>query len=279
MSLLVTNSADANHYFKINQRNLQASLKKLSSGKRIINGSEDPGGLAVAMKLSSSIKRLAAAENNVQNGISFLEVQDGLLDTVGGIVTRISELKGLVSDDPLKSGTDKESYQAEYEELVNQLSSIKAMRFNGVTLFDDEDTSDKNENLSISIDDSGNNTVEISLANLGHEDMDAVFYDNSDDDNILSLEDDVTIDVINAALNHVAKLRGGNGSGQNRLRFIEQSLSLQKTNMFAALDRLEGIDLAEEAANMAKHSILLQSSAAMVSQANGNRDIALMLLN
>ena len=121
MSLLVTNSADANHYFKINQRNLQASIKKLSSGKRIINGSEDPGGLAVAMKLASSIKRLAAAQNNVQNGISYLEVQDGLLDTVGQMVTRISELKGLVSDDPLKSDSDKQSYQAEYVELVSQL--------------------------------------------------------------------------------------------------------------------------------------------------------------
>lgn len=277
MSLLVTNSADANHYFKINQRNLQASLKKLSSGKRIINGSEDPGGLAVAMKLSSSIKRLAAAENNVQNGISFLEVQDGLLNTVGGIVTRISELKGLVSDDPLKSASDKQSYQAEYEELVGQLDSIKAMTFNGVTLFEDKNASDDGANLSISIDDSGTNTVTISLANLGHADMDTVFFDPSGTAN--SLEDDVTVDEINTALNHVAKLRGGNGSGQNRLRFIEQSLSLQKTNMHAALDRLEGIDLAEEAANMAKHSILLQSSAAMVSQANGNRDIALMLLS
>ena len=276
MSILVTNSLDANHYFKLNQRNLQASLKKLSSGKRIINGSEDPGGLAVAMKMSSSIKRLAAAENNAQNGISYLEVQDGLLNTVGGIVTRISELKGLVSDDPLKSSTDKESYQAEYVELVSQLSSIRAMTFNGVTLFDDENTSNNDENLSISIDDSGNNTVTISLSNLGHADMDAVF-DHSG--GVKSLENDVTVTQINSALDHVAKLRGGNGSGQNRLRFIEESLSLQKTNMFAALDRLEGIDLAEEAANMAKHSILLQSSAAMVSQANGNRDIALMLLN
>ena len=39
------------------------------------------------------------------------------------------------------------------------------------------------------------------------------------------------------------------------------------------------LDLAEEAANMARHSILLQASASMVSQANGNRDIALMLLS
>ena len=47
------------------------------------------------MKLNASINRLAGAQNNVQNGISFLEVQDGMLDTVGKIIDRMSELKGL----------------------------------------------------------------------------------------------------------------------------------------------------------------------------------------
>ena len=279
MSILISNSANAAHYLKQNQQQLQQSLKRLSSGKKIIGGAEDPGGLAVSMKINASIKRLAGAENNVQNGISFLEVQDGLLETVGNIVTRISELKGLASDDPLKSSTDKESYQAEYEELVGQLDSIKSMTFNAVTLFADKDTSDKADILSISIDDSGTNTVAVSLANLGHEDMDAVFYDPSDDSNILSLENDVTVGEINDALNHVAKLRGGNGSAQSRMQFTAQSLSLQKNNMTAALSRIEDIDLAEETANLAKHSIMTQASAAMVAQANSQNDIALMLLS
>ena len=55
------------------------------------------------MKLNASIKRLAGSENNVQNALSYMEVQDGLLKTAGNIITRISELKGLHSDDPLKS--------------------------------------------------------------------------------------------------------------------------------------------------------------------------------
>ena len=273
MSILVTNSADANHYFKLNQRNLQASLKKLSSGKRIINGSEDPGGLAVAMKMNSSIKRLAAAENNVQGGVSFLEVQDGLLETVGNIVTRISELKGLVSDDPLKGTDEKASYQAEFEELVSQFNQIKTMQFNGVDLF-----ADGGDTKTIAIDDSGTNEITISVSDLGNTAISTVMTAAS------KLDDDatgtvITVTQINTALNWVAKQRAGNGSGQNRLQFMSQSLSLQKVNMVSALDRLEGIDLAEEAANMAKHSILLQASAAMVSQANSSSDIALMLLS
>ena len=277
MSILISNSADAAHYLKQNQQQLQQSLKRLSSGKKIIGGGEDPGGLAVAMKINASIKRLAAAESNVQNGISFLEVQDGLLETVGNIVTRISELKGLVSDDPLKSDTEKASYQAEYLELVSQFASIQGMTFNGQALFDNEDTSNGDEDLSISIDDSGTNTVTISLSNLGHEDLDDVFDHTTN--GVLSLEDDVTVDQINAALNHLAKLRGGNGSAQSRMQFTAQSLSLQKNNMSAALSRIEDIDLAEETANLAKYSIMTQASAAMVAQANSQNDIALMLLS
>ena len=34
-------------------------------------------GLAVSMKLESAVVRLKGAEKNIQNGISFLEVQDG----------------------------------------------------------------------------------------------------------------------------------------------------------------------------------------------------------
>ena len=42
---------------------------------------DDPGGLSVAMKLSAAVNRVAGAQNNVRNAISFLEVQDGMLDS------------------------------------------------------------------------------------------------------------------------------------------------------------------------------------------------------
>ena len=278
MSILISNSADAAHYLKQNQSNLQKSLKRLSSGKKIIGGSEDPGGLAVSMKINASIKRLAGAESNVQNGISFLEVQDGILETIGNIVTRISELKGLVSDDPLKGDDEKASYQAEFEELVSQFTSLKKMAFNGVSLFSDTAGAGTKDTKTIAIDETGTNTITISLGNLQKSDLTTVFDANKtiDPDGTGT---EVTVEEINTALDWVATLRAGNGSGQNRLQFMSQSLSLQKVNMVSALDRLEGIDLAEEAANMAKHSILLQASAAMVSQANSSSDIALMLLS
>jgi flagellin len=283
MSILISNSADAAHYLKQNQQQLQKSLKRLSSGKKIIGGGEDPGGLAVSMKINASIKRLAGAESNVQNGISFLEVQDGILETIGNIVTRVSELKGLISDDPLKSGDEKASYQAEFVELCSQFTSLKGMAFNGVSLFSDNAAvTAKTDTKSIAVDDSGTNTITISLGNLQNSALTNVFdltTAKTLDDGDSTITDKVSVEEINAALDWVSTLRAGNGSGQNRLQFMAQSLSLQKNNMTAALSRIEDIDLAEETANLAKYSIMTQASAAMVAQANSQNDIALMLLS
>ena len=101
----------------------------------MIRPSDDPGSLSVAMKLNASISRLTGARNNVQNGTSFLEVQDGILDGVGKIVTRMSELKGLGSQDPMKSDQDIESYNLEFRDLQRQLYDMSQMTFNGVSLF------------------------------------------------------------------------------------------------------------------------------------------------
>ena len=138
MSFTISNNsaaASSNYYLGKNQDLLQTSIKRLASGKKIIRPSDDPGSLSVAMKLNASISRLTGARNNVQNGTSFLEVQDGVLDGVGKIVTRMSELKGLGSQDPMKSSQDIESYNLEFRDLQRQLYDMSQMTFNGVSLF------------------------------------------------------------------------------------------------------------------------------------------------
>jgi flagellin len=87
------------------------------------------------MKLNASINRLAGAQNNSQNALSFLEVQDGMLDTVGQIIDRMSELKGLASQDPMKGEQDRASYNNEFKDLQVQLYNISQQTFNGVSLF------------------------------------------------------------------------------------------------------------------------------------------------
>jgi flagellin len=145
MSLNIsTNTAAlrAGSYLSQNNAKLQRSFDRLASGKKISSPVEDPGSLAVSMKLSASISRLAGAQNNVQNAQSFLEVQDGMLDTVGRIVDRMSELKGLASQDPMKSAQDRASYNNEFKDLQVQLYNISQQGFNGMSLFANHTTND-----------------------------------------------------------------------------------------------------------------------------------------
>ena len=138
MPLTVSNNsavAAASHYLGKNQKALQLSIKKLASGKRIISPNDDPGTLSVAMKLNASVTRLVGAKNNVQNGISFVEVQDGMLETAGRIVGRMAELKGMATQDPMKSSQDVVSYNNEFSDLQVQLFQISQQTFNGASLF------------------------------------------------------------------------------------------------------------------------------------------------
>ena len=152
MSLTIsTNTAAlrAGTQLGINQKHLQKSFDRLASGTKLSSPVDDPGGLAVSMKLSAAINRISGAQNNVQNAISFMEVQDGMLDTVGKIIDRMSELKGLSSQDPMKSDQDRASYNNEFKDLQAQLYDISQMKFNGVSLFaehtkeDGADTTDQ----------------------------------------------------------------------------------------------------------------------------------------
>jgi flagellin len=137
MSLVINTNTIANTVrssLQANQANLQKSLARLSSGSKIVDPTDDAGGLAVSMKLSAALNRNARTQQNVQNTISFLQTQDGALSNVAKILDRMSELK-VMSLDPTKNSSDIANYDSEFTQLQSQLSNIQAEDFNGIDLF------------------------------------------------------------------------------------------------------------------------------------------------
>ena len=136
-----TNSSATVPAFNLARNNtaLQKSLARLSSGSKIVHPSDDAGGLAVSYKLTAQVNRLDAVRQNVANGISFLQVQDGALKVAGNILDRMSELKTM-STDLTKNATDRANYDTEFTELQQQLNNIMAEKFNGINLFDKVDS-------------------------------------------------------------------------------------------------------------------------------------------
>ena len=137
MTLTVnTNNAATTAAFNLSRANddLRRSLARLSSGNRIVDSRDDPGGMSVAYKLNSRLKRTEAVRQNVQNGTSYLQVQDGALTSAGTIVSRMSELRAMAQD-VTKNSSDIENYSKEFLELQRQLGQIYREKFNGVSLF------------------------------------------------------------------------------------------------------------------------------------------------
>ena len=137
MSLVISTNSTATqsrNYLAANQTNLQRSLGRLASGSRIVRPSDDAGGLAVGSKLTATVNRNVRTQQNVSNAISFLQVQDGALASAGKILDRMSELKTM-SLDVTKNSLDIANYDAEFNQLQDQLSNIRQEKFNGINLF------------------------------------------------------------------------------------------------------------------------------------------------
>ena len=319
MPLTISNNsavASASYYLEKNQKNLQQSIKRLASGKRIVGANEDPGTLSVVMKLNAAVNRLSGAKNNVQNGISFVEIQDGVLETVGRIVGRMAELKGMATQDPLKSSQDVESYNNEFVDLQKQLYDISRSTFNGVSLFASKATESDGSVGSTDVlfkgSNTADNTIEIftssegstgtkvslykvgllsaltinssnltaanaAVSGLSSSTVFGLFTDGTGTTISLN-QSGLSMGVFEQAVSNVAYLRAQAGGGMSRLNFASESISSMETILRSAIGRIEDVDIAAESANLAKYSILTQAAAAMVAQANSSNDLALMLL-
>lgn len=269
MSLVInTNTAATSAANSLNSSNamFQRSLARLSSGSRITSPSDDAGGLAVSMKLTSAVNRTQKVNENIQNAISFLQTQDGALKTATGILDRISELKTMYSD-VTKSADDKANYDSEFTELVSQLQNLDDEQFNGVSLFAATDGA-----LTVATTEKGGGSVTVSQADFNQASSDVATITAA------STLNSITVTNVTDAIQEVATQRAVNGAQQSRLQFASQTLNTNKVNLEAANSRIADTDIAAESTAFARYNILVQSGSAMLAQANSSQQVALRLL-
>ena len=266
----------AGMYLKSNHANLQKSLDRLSSGRRITEPADDAGGLAVSMKLEHTGKVLQGVSNNISNAISLLQVQDGALKSVADIVSRIGELEAMYKD-PTKSTSDKAAYDAEFGDLKAQISAIGAnTKFNDVNVFG----ASTGDVMKVSLNENLGKTTTTDFLDMNDESV-VAGTDIAALIGFASLANTVakgTAGNVSDALEEVAGRRATNGGQVRRLQYALANAQTQVTNLTAANGRIVDVDIAAESANLARQQVLTQASAAMTAQANTSNDVALMLL-
>ena len=289
-----------------NNTMLEKSLSRLSSGTKLVDSSADPGGLAVSMKLGAAINRQTAAITNVQNAISFVQLQDGDLKAAASIVDRMASLRSMY-DDVTKSDIDKGNYNTEFQSLRVQLYEATQSKFNGVSLFSAAQwgagTKAGGDVIEVLTSERGSSGSKVSLAKIqvlsavtirsaanaagnmsvgnytrqGWAADQSLAADTKGTTGTVSLGS-FTVDAFILALQNVATLRAENGATSSRLKFASDQLEAAKVNMEAARSRIVDTDVAEESTKFARYSILVQAGAAMLSQANNTQASVMQML-
>ncbi len=254
----------------------QKSLARLSSGSKIVNPSDDAGGLAVAVRLAAALKRTGATQSNVGNALSFLQTQEASLQGLSNVLNRMSELVSLMQD-VTKERSDLENYVTEMRALSEEMSKIQSEAFNGIPLFSLAGSATP---LEVGVSEDGSQKADISQADLGqlvYQNIIA-YSDTIDDIDPTNTTDGLTLDTYRFAIDTTATLLATNGAEQSRLQMALEALSTNNASLEAAQSRIVDVDVAQEATQLAKTNILVQAGSAMLQQANASANMALKLI-
>src|SRR5690554_5954483 len=134
--IINTNVAALNSYNRLSEtnNNVQKSLERLSSGKRINRAADDAAGLAISEKMKSQIRGLSQAQRNAQDGISLIQTAEGALKETHAILQRMRELAVQAANDS-NTDEDRAELQAEVAQLIDEIDRIaETTEFNGMTL-------------------------------------------------------------------------------------------------------------------------------------------------
>jgi len=275
-------------HLKFNAISADKDMEKLSSGYRIARAADDASGLAVSEKMRSQIRGLLRAEKNAQDGISFIQTAEGYLQESQDILQRLREL-AVQASNGIYSDEDRMQIQVEVSQLVDEVNRIAShAQFNGMNFLTGRFARFTGENviaasmwfhIGANMDQRERVYIGTMTAQgLGIQSVDglphsATFISFSTPDAA-----NRAIGLIDKALLKVSKQRADLGAYQNRLEYTTQGLMAGAENLQAAESRIRDADMALEMVNFVKDQILVQSSTAMLAQANSRPQSILQLL-
>jgi len=263
MSLTLGGSANQRSlaYLSATKSKMDKSLERIASGKKLLSAADDPGGLAVAMKLRNQITTNDAELSAVENAKSYVESQSTALQTTSSIVGEMRTLKSNWKIADVAGDTDlTDSYERQFDDLQGQLNSIKGETLNGRKLFDRDDSESQ-----------------IMVSNVALNDLDLNAELKNDDGAGAGIQDitDSSIDLSNvteenleAIEGNVSALTAEAAGDASTLGFASDYLTNMSTNLETAHGRIMDVDLAEETSNYATLSMQYEAAAAAVAQAN-----------
>ena len=128
---------NAQRQFNITGDTIRKSTEKLSSGYKINRAADDAAGLTISEKMRSLIRGMNQGSDNIQDGISVMQIADGALAEVHGMLHRMTELS-IKAANGTNTAADRQAIQSEINELSAEITRIgKTTEFNTMHILDD----------------------------------------------------------------------------------------------------------------------------------------------
>lgn len=278
-------STTASRILSENRRDLEQSMERLASGKRINSASDDAAGMAVAAKMGADISSLTQAIRNTNDAISLVNTYDGAAAEIENILIRMREL-AVQSKTGTYEDADRINANYEYEALkaeVQRINSVTAFNrgviastggANSHSMFVGSDVAKTGNSITFSA-----HTLDLNASGATGSDVPTSITSSS------ALKSIATADTASTAIvaidTAIGKLNGNRaqaGALINRLEHTVANLMNVNQRLQEAVSGIVDADYAAESANLARGMVLQQAGTAMLAQANQAPQYVLLLL-
>lgn len=273
-------SVIAQNRLDVNNRNLGEVISRIASGDRLFGTKANAAEKATSELLNSDTRTLRQASKNLNDGISLINVAESGLNEQSGILIRLREILTVAGG--AIGQNERDTLQLEINTLRDEFNRIaNSTEFNGQKLLDGSlaasIATDQHVVITVGLDSSASSQIDINsavnlsstaTAALGLDAVSATSFDDAAD----------SLSIVEAALDTISGFRASIGATQNRFTRALNTLNVSIENLTAAFSVIKDADIAEELADLTKQQLLVQSSSAMVGQANLVPEGVLLLL-
>ena len=256
------------------QRQMDKSVERLSSGKRINNASDDAAGSAIAGRMESQIRGLTMGIRHAKDGQSLVGTAEGAMQEINKMLQRMREL-AVQASSGVANSTDKDYLNLEMKQLVSQIDAISVN-----TKFNDQNVlTGAAFKFYTDIDVAGTaittTGADMAASALAVTNV-AMSIGGATDVTAAGIPAAIT--KIDAALAIVDNRRAALGAVSNRFDHIVDNLQNVIMNTVQSQSRIVDADFSVETTNLTRNTVLQQAATSMLAQANAQKNSVLTLI-
>ncbi|MGD9580785.1 MAG: flagellin [Vampirovibrionia bacterium] len=265
---------------RYNSEQLEGSLERMSTGRKINRSSDDASGMAITKILDIQLQGINRGKNNAEDGSNLLMITESSYNIIAEDIQRIRELT-IQAANATNSSAERWAITLEVRSRIEDMTNVaESTIYNDIpllglsapTIADGyKFTIGPNENDVIDIASAIGNCRATALNGALVNTVDFTLFSNQTmfSNFITSLDD---------SIDEISNRRSRLGAMQTQLDMAADNLSIMDINVSSARSRLRDTDMAEETAEMVKYQIMRNASVSVLSQANNVPKLILGLL-